>query len=58
MIEMNDELVRSLMDDYTSKGFSYGDAMKLTECTMFLMDIGDLSKSEVFNEITKMICRW
>ena len=57
MIETNDELVRSLIDDYTSKGFSYGDALKLTECTMFLMEIGDLSKSEVFNEITKMIVK-
>lgn len=57
-MEMNDELVRSLMDDYTLKGFSYGDAMKLTECTLFLMNIGNISKSEVFDEIIKMIVKW
>ncbi len=50
-----DLLIEDLIKTYRKEGYSTFDATKLAECTITLMELGDLRKSTALNGILAML---
>ena len=50
-----DKLIENLITIYRKEGYSMFDAAKLAECTITLMELGDLRKSTALSGILALL---